>query len=38
MEDYFANISCGSYSVELTPALDFLTVSKSGAMGLDGVT
>jgi hypothetical protein len=38
MEEYFGSAACGSYSVELTPALDFLTISKSGAMGPDGVT
>ena len=31
-------MSCGSYSVELTPYLDFLSISKSGAVGPDGIT
>jgi hypothetical protein len=38
MELYYPSISCGSYSVELTPTFSFLSVSKSGAFGPDGVT
>ena len=38
MEDVFANVHCGSYSVELSPATAFLSVTKSGAFGPDGAT
>jgi hypothetical protein len=38
MELAFPTISCGSYSIELTPSKSWLSVSKSGAFGPDGVT
>jgi hypothetical protein len=38
MELYFPSISCGSYSIELIPAHSYMSVSKSGAFGPDGVT
>jgi hypothetical protein len=30
--------TCGTYSVELTPSLSYLSVSQSGALAPDGVT
>ena len=36
MEDLYLGAHCGSYTVELTPALPFVTVGASGAPGPDG--
>ena len=38
MEKSFPSVNCGSYSLEFTPSLNYLSVSKSGAVGPDGTT
>jgi hypothetical protein len=38
MQAYFPAVNCGTYSIELTPVQSFLTASKSGVVGADGVT